>query len=232
MDKTTFFLPIRKGSQRVKNKNTREFANYSGGLVEIKLSQLIKSEIVDEILISTNCEESIDIAQRFKSLDSRIKIDKRPDYLCLDSTPLTELINYAAEIVEMDHICWGHVTTPLVSATLYDEAILSYYKTLKIGNYDSLVSVLELKNFFLDSQARLINGNHKGKWPRTQDLDPVYEMNHAMFINSKDNYIKYNDRLGIKPYMYKMNKMQSFDVDWMEDFLIAEQLYAYMYGKH
>lgn len=39
-DKVAFFLPTRKGSERVKNKNTRPFAGDEGGLVEIKIKQL------------------------------------------------------------------------------------------------------------------------------------------------------------------------------------------------
>ena len=33
MDKIAFFLPTRKGSERVKNKNTRPFAGIEGGLI-------------------------------------------------------------------------------------------------------------------------------------------------------------------------------------------------------
>ena len=33
-EKIAFFLPTRKGSERVKSKNTRPFAGIEGGLVE------------------------------------------------------------------------------------------------------------------------------------------------------------------------------------------------------
>ena len=39
-NKIAFYLPTRKGSERVKNKNTRNFAGIEGGLVENKLNQL------------------------------------------------------------------------------------------------------------------------------------------------------------------------------------------------
>jgi CMP-N-acetylneuraminic acid synthetase len=41
-EKIAFFLPTRKGSERVKNKNTRPFADIEGGLVENKIKQKIE----------------------------------------------------------------------------------------------------------------------------------------------------------------------------------------------
>jgi len=37
MNKIAFFLPTRKGSERVKNKNTRPFGGMDGGLIENKI---------------------------------------------------------------------------------------------------------------------------------------------------------------------------------------------------
>jgi len=45
-NKISFFLPTRKGSERVKNKNTRPFANIEGGLVENKIRQLLSTKFV------------------------------------------------------------------------------------------------------------------------------------------------------------------------------------------
>lgn len=53
-NKISFFLPTRKGSERVKNKNTRPFANIEGGLVENKIRQLLSTKFIDEIIFSSN----------------------------------------------------------------------------------------------------------------------------------------------------------------------------------
>lgn len=62
MDKIAFFLPARKGSERVKNKNTRSFAGIEGGLVENKIRQLLSTKHVDEIILSTNDEVCMEVA--------------------------------------------------------------------------------------------------------------------------------------------------------------------------
>ncbi len=73
MDKIAFFLPTRKGSERVKNNNTRPFAGIDGGLVENKIKQLLHTKRVDEIILSTNDETCMEVAQKF-ALDKRLRI--------------------------------------------------------------------------------------------------------------------------------------------------------------
>ena len=135
-DKVTFFLPTRKGSERVMNKNTRPFAGIKGGLVENKVKQLLETRLIDEIIFSSNDEACIAIAERFK--DSRLKIIERPDRLCLSTTNLQNLICYVPTVTGADHILWGHVTTPLCGADQYDAAVKLYIDKLDEG-YDSLV---------------------------------------------------------------------------------------------
>ena len=38
----SFFIPIRKGSKRIKNKNFKPLPGYRFGLTEIKIKQIIK----------------------------------------------------------------------------------------------------------------------------------------------------------------------------------------------
>ena len=108
MSQVIAFLPCRKGSQRVKNKNVRDFAGISGGLTYIKISQLLKVKEIKTIVISTNDEEVKTIAKSFD--DKRIVIDNRPDYLAESSTSTDELIAYVPKIIESGLVLWTHVT--------------------------------------------------------------------------------------------------------------------------
>lgn len=224
-DKFTFFLPTRKGSLRVKNKNTRSFSNIEGGLLAIKLNQLLNCTLIDEVILSTNDELCIEIANKFeKKFKFQFRIDVRPEELCLDSTNLQDLISYVPTITDSEHIIWGHVTTPFANSYEYDKAIEIYLSKLDKGN-DSLVSVNEFQNFLLNSNGKIINNNTKLQWPRTQDLDKLYEINHVMFIAKREIYLNYHDRIGHNPILYTMDKMKSIDIDWEEDFLLAEIIY-------
>lgn len=227
MDKIAFFLPARKGSERVKNKNTRSFAGIEGGLVENKIRQLLSTKHVDEIILSTNDEVCMEVARKF-TLDSRLRIVARPDNLCLSSTNLQDLICYVPTITDADHILWGHVTTPLAGANEYDKGIELYLSKLHEG-YDSLVGVTELKNFLLNREGKLINNTTNIPWPRTQDLEPLYEINHTMFLAKREVYIEQKNRIGVNPMLHVMDEIHSFDIDWEDDFTIAEVMYKNLY---
>ena len=49
--KLTAIVPVRAGSQRVKNKNTKPFAN--SNLLKIKLETLKKVSMIDNIVVIT-----------------------------------------------------------------------------------------------------------------------------------------------------------------------------------
>ena len=105
------FLPIRKNSQRILNKNTKIFAGVEGGLTRIKLEQLIKVDKVDRIYVSTDCHKSKKIAQEMNS--NKIEIDHRPKKYCSSNTTTDSLIQYANSIIAEGIIIWTHVTSPL-----------------------------------------------------------------------------------------------------------------------
>ncbi|MBE9174985.1 hypothetical protein IQ225_06120 [Synechocystis salina LEGE 06155] len=60
------------------------------------------------------------------------------------------------------------------------------------------------------------------KWPRTQTLTPLYQINTGVFLSHSENYKYFNDRIGNKPFIYELSKIKGFDIDWPEDFTMAE----------
>jgi len=51
------FLPCRKGSERVPRKNTKPFASFHNGLIQIKLKQLLACKLIDNIFVSSDDDE-------------------------------------------------------------------------------------------------------------------------------------------------------------------------------
>lgn len=224
MNKVAIVVPTRKGSQRVKNKNTRPFANFENGLLELKLKQL--QNVKDAtIYLSSNDEASIEIAKQFNENNAQFKIVERPEALCLDTTLLTDLIQYLPTIIEEEHILWTHVTSPMVSSDIYQKSIDTYFEKREEG-FDSLMSVHKVQEFLWSKEkGAIVNTKNKNvRWPRTQDLEPYYQINSGIFIAAKECYLA-GDRVGKTPYLFEMNALESTDVDWEEDFKIAEALY-------
>lgn len=62
MVKITAVIPIRSGSQRVKDKNLRPFANTT--LMENKINSLLQVPELDSIIVNINSEEAIEIVKK------------------------------------------------------------------------------------------------------------------------------------------------------------------------
>ena len=59
--KITAIIPIRKGPQRVPNKNFKEF--WGGkNLLELKIESLKQMKLLDDIVVNTDSDDAIDIA--------------------------------------------------------------------------------------------------------------------------------------------------------------------------
>ena len=229
MGKYTFFLPTRKGSERVINKNTRTFAGIEGGILRVKIEQLLEVDRVKNIIVSTNDEATIEVVNSFNS--DRIKVVERPEYLCLSSTVIQDFINYIPSVVDAEHIFWVHTTAPFADVKILNSALDVYEKyVIEEKTHDSLLSVSKIQQFlWSEKENKCINHDRtKVLWPRTQDLEPLYEINHAFYINSKANFLKYHDRIGIKPFMFELDKIHSLDIDWGDDFALAEIVYQHL----
>jgi CMP-N-acetylneuraminic acid synthetase len=224
MNSIAFFLPTRKGSERVLNKNTRVFAGQDGGILKLKIQQLLEVPEIP-IVLSTNDEESIVVAKSFSS--DRIVVIERPDYLCDSSTIIEDFINYIPTVFDYSHIFWVHATAPFSDGEVYIEALKKYFEVINLKSHDSVISVNKIQQFLWDAETNNIINHNRNivKWPRTQDLKPLYEINHAFYISSRDNYLRLNDRIGEVPYLYELDKLKSFDIDWEDDFKLAELLY-------
>jgi len=215
------FLPCRSSSKRIKNKNIKKFANKKFGLLELKISQLLLVKYVRNIIVSTNDMKIITYLK--KLYNKKIIIDKRENKLCSSQTSTDDLINYVPKTTDAEHILWTHVTSPFFNNKQYERAIIAYKNNIQ--KFDSLMGVSKIQDFIYN-EKKPINFNKKiEKWPRTQTLKKLFVVNNAIFINSKKNYIRYKDRIGIKPFLMEVDKIKSFDVDWPEDFTIAENIY-------
>ncbi len=218
------FLPCRKGSERIPDKNTKDFASIKGGLLKIKLDQLTKIGNIDSIVVSSNDELVLEFSQKYS--DSRILIDERPDHLGSSSTKTDELIKYFPSIIEEGHVLWTHVTSPFINANDYEKIIKCYFDKLDIG-YDSLMSVLKLQGFIWDESRPVSYQRDPLNWPMTQNIKPLYEVDSGVFLSSIANYRKFNDRIGKKVFLYQQDKNKSVDIDWPEDFSFAESLWKF-----
>jgi len=84
------FLPCRKGSERVPQKNIKTFGFKGMSLVRHKIEQLIKANVFSEIVVSTDDEMVMEIVHEFFK-DEVLLIERAPQ-LARSSTKLVNLV--------------------------------------------------------------------------------------------------------------------------------------------
>tara|TARA_B110000238_G_C16061014_1_gene410500 strand:- start:344 stop:1018 length:675 start_codon:yes stop_codon:yes gene_type:complete len=215
------FLPCRSGSERVKNKNIRKFYKYKFGLVELKLNQLLKVKEINQIILSTDDKKIIDYANSLKS--KKITINQRPKELALSITKTDDLINYVSNLFNKeDHVLWTHVTSPFFDEKNYSEAIKTYKKNIK--KYDTLIGANIIQDFIFDKTKPYNYNPKKTYWPNTQTLKKLYKINNTIFLTSAKIYIKVKNRIGKKLFFYNVEKINSIDIDNIDDFNLSEKI--------
>ncbi|MDR5710774.1 3-deoxy-manno-octulosonate cytidylyltransferase [Nesterenkonia flava] len=221
----TALVPCRAGSERVKDKNTRPFAGFEGGLLELKLQQLVNVPEIDNIIVSTNDPVVMDFTRKFAATtDKPIEINERPDELADSSTPMSKFIQYAAELQEEGTMLMTHVTHPLVTAKTFSELIAAWREAEAAG-HDSLITATRLHAFLWDADAKPFNyDDSQEKWPRSQDIDPLFEINHAAYLMPFARMREVGDRVGTNPYIYEMDQSVAMDIDWEHQFHLLEDI--------
>ncbi len=216
--KLTALLPMKENSERVPNKNMRDFDG--APLYHAVMKSLLASKYIGSVVINTDSNTIAKDAK--KHFGERVIIIDRPEEIQGDFVSMNDIIAYDIGQLDEEHFLQTHSTNPLLRAGTIDSAIEKYFEGL--GKFDSVFGVTKVQTRFYDKDAQPVNHNPE-ELLRTQDLEPLYEENSNFYIFSKDAFEKAgNKRIGLKPQIFEVNKLEAVDIDEPEDFKLAELL--------
>ena len=215
--KLTAVVPVRAGSQRVKNKNTKPFAD--SNLLKIKLETLKKISMIDNIVVNSDSDEMLDIA-----LSYGLSTHKREEYYASSECNNSEFFKHIAETTNSDYILCSHVTSPLISAETYFSCVDKFMNS----NIENLVTVCDVKDhMWLDGKPLNYNPSES---PNSQDLPDIVGVTYGISILSKDDMVKHKNVITDNPYFYRLDEIESIDIDTEFDFMVAEYVYKKVNG--
>jgi len=207
-------VPMKAHSERVPNKNIRDFAG--NPLYYYILNSLSQSKYIQEIYIDTDSEI---ISKKAPKIFSKVKIIKRPKKLRGDFISMNNIIAYDLSQIDGEYFLQTHTTNPLLKTETINKAIEVF---LNLKGYDSLFSVNRFQSRFYNSKEKPVNHN-SNELLRTQDIPPLFEENSNLYIFTKKSFIhNNNNRIGKKPFMFEIDKLEAIDIDTEEDFKLAE----------
>ena len=217
----TCIIPIKYESTRVPGKNFRLFNGKP--LLYWVISTLISIDKINRIVIDTDSDKIEEIVNNLFH-DERIVIYQRPEHLHGGHISTNLLINNVIQGLglESDIYLQTHVTNPLVKKKTFEGAINEFIN--KQDEYESLFSVKKHLTRFYYKNGDDMNHNRFKLIP-TQELEPIYEENSCIYVFTQKTLDTYNARIGSHALLYEMTDIESQDIDWEEDFIIAELLH-------
>lgn len=213
----TALVPMKGHSERVPKKNLRPFCGRP--LCHWTILSLQKSRHVKDIVVNTDSRE---IAENIRQNFETVKTIDRPEEIHGDLVSMNTIIAYDLSQLPGEHFLQTHSTNPLLSAETIDAAIEVYFHNL--GMYDSLFAVTRHNARFYRSDGSPINHDPQ-EMLRTQDLPPIFEENSNLYVFSRESFERNgNRRIGLRPYLFEIDKLEAIDIDEEEDFSLAEML--------
>lgn len=205
-------IPIKLNNKRFPGKNIKHFFDNTP-LIHFIQKACLNSKMIDDVYVYCS-DESIQ-----KYLLPEVKFLKRPNYLDEDNVNANDIIREFMKAVDADIYINAHATSPFAKSSTIDNCISQVMN----GKYDSAFCAESIKTFLWENKEP-INFN-PDNFPRTQDLPLIYGETSIAYVFTKETFIKFNRRVGEMPYICEVGKIEAIDIDYPEDFEIANAIY-------
>lgn len=209
--KVVALVPIKMNNERTPGKNTKLFDDGTP-LIHFILNSLLKAEEVDETYVYCSKEE---IKNYLVEGVNYLKRDEKFDTATAD---VNDMFYTFSQEVDADIYVLAHATAPFQTP----ESINKGVQAVKSGEYDSAIAVTKMQEFIWEN-GKPMNYSPE-RIPRTQDLTPLFVETTGMYIFTKDVITDLRRRIGNKPYMLEVSKIEATDINDPIDFEIANAI--------
>jgi len=186
-------------------------------LLELKLKQLTSAEGFSSIIVSSENRNVLEIAKQ-----NGYETHEREPYYSTSHVPMSDVYSYIASEISGEHNAWINVTNPLVTASIYTDA-LNRYDAMS-AHFDCLLSAYEIRSNIFWEKTPL--NFQPCPWPRSQELTPAIALSFAISIRKREDLINQATLVGDNPYFYILDPLMSWDIDSKEDFELCELIYT------
>ncbi len=211
------FIPLRKGSKGIFNKNKRKMAGRP--LYTWVLGEAIFSDL-DEVYIYTDDQDIIDFVTREYHWTNKVKALLRSDESAND-TASTEMamLEFCDKIdYDFDIFCLLQATSPFTRRNDINNCLSQFDE-----GYDSALTVVNTHRFLWNKDGTPINYDPL-KRPRRQDFEGLLVENGAVYTTTKETLQQHKNRIGKKTAIVKMPEDSLLEIDSENDWIAVEQL--------
>lgn len=214
--KVVAVVPVKLNNQRMPGKNIKKFDDGTA-LITFFLKSLVKVNGIDEIYVFCSDVQIKDY------LISGVRYLQRPFFLDTQQATPQNIIEEFMKRVDADIYMVSHCTSPFVSIGHIEQCI----EAVKEGKGDSAFTAVKIQRLLWKESCTPLNFA-ADNIPRTQDLEPIYSEVSAAYVFEKNVFLKSRRRVGQNPYIVEVSGIECIDIDYPEDFEIANAIYMKM----
>lgn len=230
MGKTLAVITARGGSKRIPKKNIKEFCGKP--IIAYSIEAALKSEIFDEVMVSTDSREIADIAIRYGAKVPFFRSEKASDDYATTADVLTEVLEeYKKNGKTFEYICCIYPTAPFVTK----EKLQSAMQLLEDEQVQTVMPVVEfsfppMRGMYIRDE-KLEYAYPEYALTRSQDIEKMYHDCGQFYCVKVEDFSR-EKRLvmkNTKTIIVKEREVQ--DIDTYEDWKIAEIKYQMMQSE-
>lgn len=211
--KVVAFVPVKLNNQRMPGKNVKRFDDGTP-LITLFLKTLVRVKSFNEVYVFSSSPEIKNY------LVAGAKFLQRPEYLDSQEATPQQIIREFIKRIDADIYAVCHCTSPFVTVEHFEECV----QAVKNGGYDSSFTAEKLQRLLWENDSKPMNFD-AADIPRTQDLKPIYCEISAAYVFRKEVFEKYQRRIGMNPYITIVSGIECVDIDYPEDFEMANAVY-------
>ena len=219
-NKVAILIPARGGSKGIKNKNLKIFNKKP--LIYWSIKQALDSKFSSDIYVTSDSTNILNYAKKFN-----INTISRPKHLAKDGSSTEDAILHFIKKSKIfyDNIILLQPTSPLRKKNDINNA----YNLFMKKKCNSLFSVSSFSDFTVwkQSSKKIVpfSYNPNSRLGRQKQTKYFIE-NGSIYIFKSKLISKIMNRIDVKSFnIYKMNKLQFFEIDDLEDLKICENIF-------
>ena len=158
-----------------------------------------------------------------KYLISNVQYLQRPEFLDTQYATPQQIIEEFMKLIDSDIYAVCHCTSPFVSIKHFQECVMAVQGKV----FDSSFTAEKIQRLLWTDDNKPLNFD-PANIPRTQDLKPIYNEVSAAYVFRKEVFIQLHRRIGERPHITQVSGPECIDIDYPEDFEIANAVYMSM----
>lgn len=218
------FIPARKGSIGLKNKNVLKLNNKP--LIEYTLEQVSKSKKIDRIYVSSNDERVFEITKKYKKIMYIKRKNSLSNARTLMKDVILDFLNFIGNNSDLKNInlVLLQPTSPQRKTIDIDRAIKDFKKRDKYPLISFSEPISDPNNTFHIKKNKLVPFNKSFQSKNRQNFEKSIYINGSIYIVNAKNYIKSPNFLTPNSTVFEMHKKHSIQIDDYFDFYLMKKI--------